>query len=126
MVDLIDGYGSLILKALGVSYGGQEPQDKDTIPTSGFVIVERLGGSMTAQARSDRPWVQFTVLHQSKKKAFDLVRDIRRLVAEPRSSVGDLFVYGTREALGVEEASLTSDPFYRVRFTLEVHVKGLA
>ena len=124
-MDLIDATGSLILSDLGLPYAGQEPQNKDSIPAAGLVIIERVGGGMTQYGRTDSPWLQFTVLANSKKKAFDLIHDVRALWAKPRSRVGDLFVYGIDEVLNVEEASLTSDPFYRVRCSFKFHVKGL-
>lgn len=126
MTDIIDGIGQILQAELNMPYAGQEPQDKDGIPTSGLAIIERVGGGMSAHARSDRPWVQFTVLAQSKKKAHDMLRRIRLLMAEPRVNVGGFFVYGAREVLNPEEASLPSDPFYRARCAFEVHVKGLA
>lgn len=118
-MDLIDAAGSLIQSELGLPYAGQEPQNKDSIPAGGLVIIERIGGGMTQFGRTDSPWLQFTVLANSKKKAFDLIRDIRALWAGPRSRVGDFFVYRIAEVLSIEEASLASDPFYRVRCAFE-------
>ena len=61
-MDLIDACGQTLKAALGLPYAGQEPQNKDSIPSSGLVIIERVGGSMTQFGRSDQPWIQFTVL----------------------------------------------------------------
>lgn len=126
MWDLIDACGYEIEAYLGVSYAGQEPQDKDGIPSRGLVIVERIGGGMSGRGRSDRSWIQFTVLASSKKRAWDQIRRVRKFWSAPRVTVGPYFVYGIREVSNPEDASLTSDPFYRVRVTFEFHVKGLA
>lgn len=126
MIDLIDACGNEIEAFLGVPYAGQEPQDKDGIPQAGLVIVERIGGGMSDRGRSDRPWIQFTVLASSKKRAWDQLRRIRKFWSTPRSTVGPHFVYGISEVSRPEEASLASDPFFRVRVTFKFHVKGLA
>lgn len=125
-MDLIDACGQEITALLGCGYAGQEPQGKDKIPAAGLVIVERIGGGMDARAVGDRPWIQFTILAQSKKTAWDKLRIIRNHWAKPRSTIGPYFVYGVQEVSNPEDASLSSDPFYRVRSTFEFHIKGLA
>lgn len=126
MTDIIDACGQEVADLLDCGYAGQEPQDRDTIPSGGLVIVERVGGSMTQYARSDRPWLQFTVLASSKKQAWDHLRRVREHWGKPVSQVGSLFVYGVEEVLAPEDASLPADPFYRVRASYRFHVKGLA
>lgn len=125
-MDLIDAAGQSVAPILGCGYAGQEPQDKDGIPSNGLVIVERVGGGMTSLGRSDSPWLQFTVLAQSKKRAWDMLRQVREHWSKPRSQIGPYFIYGVREVLNPEDASLTSDPFYRVRCSFEFHIRGLA
>lgn len=123
--DIIDGLGGILQNALGVGYSGQEPQDKTAL-TGELVIMERIGGFAGMYARDDAPWIQFTVLAQTKKRASDLLRAIRGVVMEPRTRVGDLYIYRVTEVLAPENATALRDPFYRYRTTFEFHVKGLA
>ena len=125
-MDLIDACGQTLKAALGLPYAGQEPQNKDSVPGSGLVIIERVGGSMTQFARSDQPWIQFTVLASSKKKAWDLLRRVRGVWGEPHTQVGPVFTRGVTEVLAPEDASLVADPFYRVRCAYRFDVNGLA
>lgn len=126
MNDIIDALGAEITSLLGCGYAGQEPQDKDGIPQNGLVVIERIGGQMSLRGRSDSPWIQFTVLGASKKKAWDQLRQVREFFACPRVKVGSFFVYGVEEVIAPTEASLAADPFYRVRCSFRFHVKGLA
>ena len=126
MTDLIDAAGEAVADLLGCGYAGQEPQDKDGVPAEGLVIVERIGGGMDGYGIGDHPWIQFTVLAQSKKEAWDQIRRVRQFWAQPRVKLGDYSLLGIQEVLNPEDASLTADPFYRVRVTFEFHVRGLA
>ena len=82
MSDLIDSLGELLEKELGVRYAGQEPQDKSDLDGQ-LVVLERIGGTGEALGRSDHPWIQFTALAHTKKRASDLLRDVRALVLRP-------------------------------------------
>lgn len=126
MSDLISAVGEAVSEHLGVGWAGQEPQDRDHIPSSGLLIVERVGGGMTRHGRTDRPWIQFTILATSKKRAWDRLREVRKYWSAPRAQVGDHFIYNIREVLNPEDASLTADPFYRVRVSFAFHTSGLA
>lgn len=125
-MDLIDACGQEVAALLECGYAGQEPQGKDKIPAAGLVIVERVGGGMDVFGIGDHPWIQFTVLAQSKKQAWDRLRRVRRLWAAPRVRVGDYSLLNVQEVSNPEDASLPSDPFYRVRTTFEFHTRGLA
>lgn len=125
-MDLIDACGQSVADLLGCGYAGQEPQNKDSIPESGLIIVERIGGGMRPHGRSDSPWIQFTVLAASKKRAWAQIKRVREHWAKPRTTLADHFIYRITERLLPEDATLTADPFYRVRVTFEFHVKGLA
>lgn len=126
MIDLIDAAGQETSNLLGCGYAGQEPQNKDGVSADGLVIVERIGGQMNPRGVADSPWIQFTVLAQSKKQAWDRLRRLRAFWGQPRVTVGPFFCYGISEVLAPEDASLQSDPFYRVRCSFRFHVKGLA
>lgn len=125
-MDLIDSCGQAVAAHLGCGYAGQEPQNKDMIPAAGVVVIERIGGGMAQFGRADTPWVQFTVLARTKKQAWDMLREIRALWAQPRTQIAGHFIYGVAEVLNPENANLPSDPFYRVRCTFSFHIKGLA
>lgn len=125
-MDLIEAAGEAVADLLGCPFAGQEPQNRDGIPANGLVIVERVGGQMGPKAVTDSPWIQFTVLAASKKKAWDRLRRVRQFWATPRTALGPFFLYGVREALAPEDANLPNDPFYRVRVTFEFHTRGLA
>lgn len=123
-MDLIDAAGQSVAALLDCCYAGQEPQNG--ISSAGIVIVERIGGGMSQHGISDKAWIQFTVLATSKKRAWDAIRRVRSHWAQPRTHLGDFFLHGVTERLKPEDASLTADPFYRVRVTFEFHVAGLA
>nr|DAN91438.1 MAG TPA: hypothetical protein [Caudoviricetes sp.] len=125
MRDFIDTLGVQLKDTLGVDYAGQEPQNKDDI-AGDLVIIQRLGGLGSQYGRSDRPWIQFTALSHTKQGAADLLREVRRLMFQPKSTLGDYYVYRVTEALPPEGATLPRDPFYRYRATFEFHVSGLA
>lgn len=126
MSDLISAVGEAVSQHLGMEWAGQEPQDRDRISPSGLLIVERVGGGMTRYGRTDRPWIQFTILATSKKRAWDRLREVREYWSVPRARVGDHFIYNIREVLNPEDASLTADPFYRVRVSFAFHISYLA
>lgn len=123
-MDIIDALGQSILAELGVPYAGQEPQDKTSL-SGKLVIIERDGGVMSPFGRSDKPWIRFTTLANTKKGASDLLMEVRQHVSRPRTRFGDIFVYGVEEQFGPENATAQRDAFYRFRATIEFHVKGL-